>query len=59
VRELLLEAGFDRVEIYTHGFTPEGESDSQWRIRRHYENEENEDGWLAYLVGIKDPRTRS
>lgn len=53
LRELLLEAGFDRVEIYTHGFDDMGESDSRWRQRKHYENE---DGWLAYLVAIKDPR---
>lgn len=52
IRELLLEAGFSRVEIYTHGWKKNGESDDVWRIRKHYENE---DGWLAYLVGIKDP----
>ena len=51
LREILLEAGFDRVEIYTHGWDSEGESDNNWRLRKHFENE---DGWLAYLVGIKD-----
>ncbi len=53
IREILLEAGFSRVEIYTHGFDDMGESDSRWRLRKHYENE---DGWLAYIVGIKDPK---
>ena len=52
IRELLLEAGFDEVEIYTHGFDDMGESDSTWRQRKHYENE---DGWLAYIVGLKNP----
>jgi SAM-dependent methyltransferase len=50
LREILIEAGFDEVEIYTHGFDDLGESDSQWKMRKHYENE---DGWLAYIVGIK------
>jgi SAM-dependent methyltransferase len=50
LRELLLEAGFDDVEIYTHGWDRDGQSDNAWRIRPHYENE---DGWLAYLVGIR------
>ncbi|HMP89872.1 MAG TPA: class I SAM-dependent methyltransferase [Kiritimatiellia bacterium] len=53
VREILFEAGFDRVEIYTHGWDSEGQSDNTWRLRKHYENE---DGWLAYIVGIKDGR---
>ena len=53
IRELLLEAGFDRVEIYIHGFDENGEGDDKWVRRDHYENE---DGWLAYVVGIKDER---
>jgi hypothetical protein len=52
IREIMIEAGFDKVEIYTHGFDDMGESDSRWRKRKHYENE---DGWLAYIVGIKNP----
>ncbi len=50
LRELLLEAGFNRVEIYTHGWDREGMANNRWRLRKRYENE---DGWLAYLVGIK------
>lgn len=50
IREVLLEAGFAGVEIYTHGWKKNGESDDIWRLRKHYENE---DGWLAYIVGIR------
>jgi len=50
LREIMIEAGFDRVEIYTHGWDRHGQSNNQWKLRQHFENE---DGWLAYLVGIK------
>jgi len=50
IREVLMEAGFKKVEIYTHGWKKNGESDDIWRLRKHFENE---DGWLAYIVGIK------
>lgn len=51
LREILLEAGFDRAEIYTHGWDHEGIADDRWVQRKRYENE---NGWLAYVVGIKD-----
>lgn len=45
VRELLLEAGFKKVEIW---WDPVDEDD--YRVT---EEEENQAGWLVYIVGIK------
>jgi SAM-dependent methyltransferase len=50
VRELLLEAGFSDCGIYIHGWTNDGESDENYRLRTNYENAE---GWIAYVVGWK------
>lgn len=50
LREILLEAGFAKVEIYTHGWTRNGEGNNNYIQRRRYENQ---NGWLAYIVGIK------
>jgi len=50
IRELILAAGFRRAEIYTHGLDKEGEGDSRFLQRKRYENE---DGWIAYEVGVK------
>jgi SAM-dependent methyltransferase len=50
IRELLLEAGFPKVEIYTHGWSRQGEGNSNYLQRKRYENA---NGWLAYLVAVK------
>jgi len=50
IRELILAAGFRRADIYTHGWDKNGEGDSRFIQRKRYENE---DGWIAYVVGIK------
>ncbi len=50
MQELLLEAGFSKAEVYIHGWQPDGEADSVFRLRKHYDNEE---GWIAYVVGVK------
>ncbi len=50
LRELLAEAGFDRVEVYLHGWTPSGASDDVYRRRKRYENAL---GWVAYLAAVK------
>ena len=47
LNELLLEAGFERVDFYMHGWTDEGVSDGVFRLRKNYENAE---GWIAYIV---------
>ena len=50
LQELLMEAGFQSVEIYLHDWTDDGESDDIYRRRTQYENAL---GWVAYVVGIK------
>ena len=50
LREILTEAGFTRVEIYTHGWTRNGEGNNNYIQRKRYENA---NGWLAYIVGVK------
>jgi cyclopropane fatty-acyl-phospholipid synthase-like methyltransferase len=49
IKEILLEAGFSRAEIYTHGWDRQGEGNNNYIQRKRYENQ---NGWLAYLVGI-------
>ena len=50
LREILLEAGFRMVEIYIHGWEKNGEADGIYRLRKTFDNE---DGWIAYVVGIR------
>lgn len=50
VRELLVEAGFSATETYWEGSTPEGEGNGIYTRR---ESAENEDSWLAYVVGVR------
>lgn len=50
LREIMLEAGFARAEIYTHGWDRNGEGNNNYIQRKRYENQ---NGWLAYLVGVK------
>lgn len=50
LRELLLEAGFSRAEVYVEGWDDEeDESDGIFRRRKYFENQS---GWVAYVVGI-------
>jgi len=50
LREILLEAGFARADVYLHDFDDDGESDETFRRRTTYENAQ---GWVAYVVGVK------
>ena len=51
VRECMEEAGFPRVEVY---WEPEDEADDGEILDyRFTEKEENQEGWLVYVVGIK------
>lgn len=49
VRECLLEAGFSKVEIWWDP-VEDDEKDDYYRVT---EEEENQEGWLVYIVGIK------
>jgi SAM-dependent methyltransferase len=51
LRELLTEAGFDRVEVYWEG-TERGteEPNGVFRVRKHAEDDP---AWIAYVVGVK------
>lgn len=46
--DLLTETGFSDPRVYTHGWDENGESDDCYRPRSRFDNEE---GWLAYIVG--------
>jgi cyclopropane fatty-acyl-phospholipid synthase-like methyltransferase len=49
LRELLEEAGFESSEVYTEGWDDdEDEADGVFRRRSYFENQE---GWVAYVVG--------
>lgn len=50
VRELLAEAGFSASEAYWEGSTSDGEGNGIYTRR---DSAENEDSWLAYIVGVK------
>lgn len=50
VRELLVEAGFSATEAYWEGTTAEGEGNGVYTKR---DLAENEDSWLAYVVGVR------
>ena len=50
IQELMLEAGFDSVEIYVEGWDEdEDETDGIFRRRKQFENQS---GWVAYVVGL-------
>ena len=51
LHEVLAEAGFAGTDLYTHGWGKDGESDEIYRSRKRFDNEE---GWLAYVVGYRD-----
>ncbi len=47
--ELMREAGFARADVYVEGWDDDAdESDETYRLRKRFENQ---DGWLAYVVG--------
>jgi SAM-dependent methyltransferase len=49
LRELLLEAGFERADVYVEGWDEEAdETDGIFRRRKKFENMS---GWVAYVVG--------
>lgn len=50
VRELLLEAGFKRVDVYWEGTDDDGEGDGVYRLRK---SAESDPSWIAYVVGVK------
>jgi len=50
VRELLAEAGFSDSVVYGHGWDDDCESDGNYNLKSFMENEE---GWLAYVVGCR------
>jgi hypothetical protein len=50
VKELLLEAGFSRTDVYWEGTDEDGEGDGIYRLRKHAESDPS---WIAYVVGIK------
>jgi len=50
LQEMLLEAGFKRVDVYLHGWDEDGESDEIYRRRTFYENQL---AWVGYLVAVK------
>jgi SAM-dependent methyltransferase len=50
VREAMLEAGFGAVEIYVEGWDDrKNVADGIYRLRKRFPNQE---GWLAYVVGL-------
>ena len=55
IQEAMREAGFAEVEVYVEGWDEKrGETDGIFRLRRRFENQE---GWLAQVVGVA-PRRR-
>lgn len=50
LRELLLEAGFRAADVYVEGWDEEADdSDGVFRRRKRFDNQ---DGWVAYVVGL-------
>jgi len=50
VRELLLEAGFSKVDVYWEGTDEDGEGDSNFKVRKHIPADP---AWIAYIVAEK------
>ncbi|MFQ5655252.1 MAG: class I SAM-dependent methyltransferase [Planctomycetota bacterium] len=51
IREVLLEAGFQRADVYWEGTDHETEEGNGVFTRR--ERAENSEAWIAYVVGVK------
>ncbi len=52
LREIAGEAGFSRLEIYTHGWEAGGTSNEVYARRERFENTQ---AWLAFAVAVKTP----
>lgn len=50
VRDTLTEVGFSEVEVYWEGVDEEGDGTGEYE---RTESEENQEGWLVYVVGVK------
>jgi len=50
VRELLLEAGFRRVDVYWEGADDDGDGNGIFRLQKRAPSDP---AWIAYVVGIK------
>jgi hypothetical protein len=50
VREILLEAGFSRTDVYWEGVDEDGEGDGVFRRRSHGTADE---AWIAYVVAVR------
>jgi hypothetical protein len=50
LRELILEAGFRDVQVWTDGWDDKtNEPDNKYKLRTYFENDE---AWLAYVIGV-------
>lgn len=50
IQEVMLEAGFAKAEVYIEGWDEdEDDTDGIFRRRKRFENQ---DGWVAYVVGL-------
>ncbi|MBI1372691.1 MAG: class I SAM-dependent methyltransferase [Phycisphaera sp.] len=50
VREMLLEAGFGRVDVYWEDTGEDGEGNGNYRVRKHAESDP---AWVSYMVAVK------
>jgi len=48
LREILLDAGFSRVDVYWEGFDKDGEGNG---VFKRVEEAENDESWIAYILG--------
>jgi hypothetical protein len=55
LQELLLEAGFDRADVYWEGADSKNEPNGVFRRRAHAPDDP---AWIAYLVGVKGSRKK-
>ena len=50
VRDLLIEAGFQRADVYWEGTDEDGEFNGEYEP---IEDPENDPSWISYIVGVK------
>jgi len=50
LRDILCEAGFEKVQVYWEGTDDDGEGDGNFQLA---DNADNEEAWIAYLVAWK------
>ena len=53
LRDLLLEAGFDQVDVYWEGAEEDGTGNGIFRKTKHADNELS---WIAYIMAWRTPR---